>query len=202
LFAATSRAEWNPPPLEGHIVDTAGALTPDQARRIDAKLERARRETGFAVVVYLLRVLPEGMPIEDVAYKAFNTADSLIGHREPRWRMFGWAAARGDDLLNLIPARLAGLLIAAAGGRGFGVMGRDASRHASPNAGWPEAAMAGALRVELGGATTYDGVLHHRPTFGAGPRPQPSDLRRALRIYLTACALLWALALALAFGVT
>jgi adenosylcobinamide-phosphate synthase len=135
-------------------------------------------------------------------YKALNTADSLIGHREPRWRMFGWAAARGDDLLNLLPARLAGLLIVAAGGRGFGVMWRDASRHASPNAGWPEAAMAGALRVELGGATTYDGVLYQRPTFGAGPRPQASDLRRALRIYLTACALLWALALALAFGVT
>jgi adenosylcobinamide-phosphate synthase len=62
--------------------------------------------------------------------------------------------------------------------------------------------MAGALRVELGGATTYDGVLHQRPTFGKGPRPQPNDLRRALRIYLMACALLWALALALAFGVT
>ena len=138
------------------------------------------------------------------AYKALNTADSLIGHREPRWRMFGWAAARGDDLLNLLPARLAGLLIVAAGGGGFRVMWRDASLHASPHAGWPEAAMAGALRVELGGATTYDGVLHQRPTFGKGPRPQPNDLRRALRIYLTACALLWALALALAlaFGVT
>lgn len=136
------------------------------------------------------------------AYKALNTADSLIGHREPRWRMFGWAAARSDDLLNLLPARLAGVLIVAAGGGGMRVMWRDASRHASPNAGWPEAAMAGALHVELGGATTYDGVLHQRPTFGTGPRPQPNDLRRALRIYLTACALLWALALALAFGVT
>jgi adenosylcobinamide-phosphate synthase len=136
------------------------------------------------------------------AYKALNTADSLIGHREPRWRMFGWAAARGDDVLNLLPARLAGLLIVAAGGGGFGVMWREASRHASPNSGWPEAAMAGALRVQLGGATAYDGVLHQRPTFGTGPRPQVSDLRRALRIYLTACALLWALALALAFGVT
>jgi adenosylcobinamide-phosphate synthase len=138
------------------------------------------------------------------AYKALNTADSLIGHREPRWRMFGWAAARGDDLLNLLPARLAGLLIVAAGGGGWRVMWRDASRHASPNAGWPEAAMAGALRVELGGATTYEGVLHPRPTFGSGRRPQASDLRQALRIYVRACALLWglALALALAFGVT
>ena len=135
------------------------------------------------------------------AYKALNTADSLIGHREPRWRAFGWAAARADDLANLIPARLAGLLIVVAGRGGLRVMWRDAPRHASPNAGWPEAAMAGALDIELGGAATYEGVLHERPSFGVGRRPQSSDLRRALQIYLQACALLWALALALAIGV-
>jgi adenosylcobinamide-phosphate synthase len=134
------------------------------------------------------------------AYKALNTADSLIGHREPRWRSFGWAAARADDLANLIPARLAGLLIVLAGGGGLRVMWRDAPRHASPNAGWPEAAMAGALGVELGGAATYDGVTHDRPLFGTGRRPQSADLGRALQIYLEACALLWALALALAVG--
>ncbi len=135
------------------------------------------------------------------AYKALNTADSLVGHREPRWRMFGWAAARADDLANLLPARLAGLLIVVAGGGGLRVMWRDAPRHASPNAGWPEAAMAGALGVELGGAATYQGVLHDRPSFGAGRRPETHDLARALQIYLEACALLWALALALAVGV-
>jgi len=135
------------------------------------------------------------------AYKALNTADSLIGHREPRWRAFGWAAARADDVANLIPARVAGCLIVLAGGGGLRVMWRDASRHASPNAGWPEAAMAGALEVELGGATTYEGVLHERPLFGAGRRPSAGDLRRALYIYLEACALLWALMLALAAGV-
>jgi adenosylcobinamide-phosphate synthase len=136
------------------------------------------------------------------AYKALNTADSLIGHREPRWRMFGWAAARADDVANLLPARLAGLLIAVAGGGGFGVMWRDASKHASPNAGWPEAAMAGALRVQLGGAATYEGVLHQRPMFGAGRHPDTGDLQRALRIYRGSCALLWALALAFAVGVS
>jgi adenosylcobinamide-phosphate synthase len=136
------------------------------------------------------------------AYKALNTADSLIGHREPRWRMFGWAAARADDVVNLIPARLAGLLIVIAGGRGLRVMWRDASRHASPNAGWPEAAMAGALHVQLGGAATYDGVWHERPIFGQGHSPDAGDLARALQIYLASCALLWALALALAVGVT
>jgi adenosylcobinamide-phosphate synthase len=136
------------------------------------------------------------------AYKALNTADSLIGHREPRWRMFGWAAARADDVANLLPARLAGLLIVVAGGGGFGVMWRDASKHASPNAGWPEAAMAGALRVQLGGAATYEGVLHQRPMFGAGRHPDTGDLQRAVRIYLGSCALLWALALAFAVGVS
>jgi adenosylcobinamide-phosphate synthase len=136
------------------------------------------------------------------AYKALNTADSLIGHREPRWRMFGWAAARADDVVNLIPARLAGLLIVIAGGSGLRVMWRDASRHASPNAGWPEAAMAGALRVQLGGPATYEGILHERPIFGAGPSPDARDLARSLQIYLVSCALLWALALALAVAVT
>jgi adenosylcobinamide-phosphate synthase len=134
------------------------------------------------------------------AYKALNTADSLIGHREPRWRAFGWASARADDLTNLIPARLAGLLIVLAAGGGLRVMWRDAPRHASPNAGWPEAAMAGALGVELGGAATYEGVTHERPSFGTGRRPQSADLGRALQIYLEACAWLWTLALALAVG--
>lgn len=125
------------------------------------------------------------------AYKALNTADSLIGHREPRWRMFGWAAARADDLANLIPARMAGLLLVAAGRRGQWVMWRDASKHASPNAGWPEAAMAGALGIRLGGPATYDGVLHERPVFGAGAEPIANDLARGLRLYVVACGMVW-----------
>lgn len=129
-------------------------------------------------------------------YKAVNTADSMIGHREGRWRAFGWASARFDDLLNLIPARLSGLLIAVAGGRGFCVLMRDAGRHASPNAGWPEAAMAGALGVVLGGPTAYDGVILNRPAIGEGRDPNPSDLDRALWVYLVACGLLWALLIA------
>ncbi|HSZ52015.1 MAG TPA: adenosylcobinamide-phosphate synthase CbiB [Caulobacteraceae bacterium] len=123
-------------------------------------------------------------------YKAVNTADSLIGHREPRWRLFGWAAARLDDAMNLIPARLAGALIALAGGSGWRIMLRDAPQHASPNAGWPEAAMAGALGVQLGGPATYDGVPTERPRFGDGPRPAASDLARGLAVYGRACLLL------------
>jgi adenosylcobinamide-phosphate synthase len=126
------------------------------------------------------------------AYKAVNTADSMIGHMEPRWRAFGWAAAKTDDLMNLIPARLAGGLIALASWRGAGTMLRDAHRHASPNAGWPEAAMAGALGVTLGGSASYDGVLVHRATFGDGRAPQAEDLQRGLQVYVRACALLLA----------
>ena len=100
------------------------------------------------------------------AYKAINTADSLIGHREPRWRAFGWAAARTDDVLNLAPARLSGLLLVLAGRGGLKTMMRDAPGHLSPNAGWPEAAMAGALGVTLGGPCRYEGVLHERVHFG------------------------------------
>ena len=136
------------------------------------------------------------------AYKALNTADSLIGHREPRWRMFGWAAARADDVANLIPARLAGALLAIAGGGGLFVMWRDAPKHASPNAGWPEAAMAGALRIRLGGPTAYDGVMHERPVFGAGSSPTVDDLKRGLRIYVIACGLLWLAAAAAAFAMS
>lgn len=124
------------------------------------------------------------------AYKAVNTADSIIGHREEPYRCFGWAAARTDDLMNLIPARIAGALIALVAGRGWATMLRDAGKHASPNSGWPEAAMAGALRVQLGGPASYDGVAHDRPTFGDGPRPSPLDLHRGLRLYLRACAIL------------
>jgi adenosylcobinamide-phosphate synthase len=130
-------------------------------------------------------------------YKAVNTADSLIGHKEHPYGDFGWASARTDDLMNLIPARLAGALLALVGGGGWRVMLRDAGKHASPNAGWPEAAMAGALRIRLGGPATYDGVVYQRPVFGDGPAPGPAELRRGLGLYLRACV---ALAVLLALG--
>ncbi|WP_420241749.1 adenosylcobinamide-phosphate synthase CbiB [Roseiterribacter gracilis] len=124
------------------------------------------------------------------AYKVVNTADSMIGHREEPWRKFGWAAARSDDAMNWIPARIAGALLAIAGRGGFGTMLRDARKHASPNAGWPEAAMAGALQVQLGGPATYDGVTVERPSFGNGRKPDAADLARGLRVTAGACVLL------------
>ena len=161
-----------------------------------AALESLAESFNDGVVAPLLWFLLGGLA-GLFAYKVVNTADSLIGHKEAPYRHFGWAAARTDDLMNLIPARLAGALIALVGGRGWRTMLRDAPRHASPNAGWPEAAMAGALGVCLGGPASYDGVVHNRPVFGEGPAPGAADLKRGLRLYLRTCA---ALVLALAVG--
>lgn len=166
----------------------------DESGIAGAALESLAESFNDGVVAPAFWLFVGGLP-GLFAYKALNTADSLIGHREPRWRMFGWAAARADDLANLVPARLAGALLAAAGRRGLWIMWRDAPKHASPNAGWPEAAMAGALSIRLGGAATYDGVLHERPEFGMGAEPVTDDLARGLRLYVVACGMLWVLAL-------
>ncbi len=129
------------------------------------------------------------------AYKAINTADSMIGHREERWRAFGWAAARLDDALNLVPARIAALLLCLGGGGGWRILWRDARKHASPNAGWTEAAMAGALGLRLAGQIAYDGVVHHRDWIGSGrAEATAEDLRQALAIYRRACLFLWIIA--------
>ena len=129
------------------------------------------------------------------AYKAVNTADSLIGHREERWRAFGWAAARFDDLLNWVPARLSGAFICLAGGKGWRTMWRDARNHASPNAGWPEAAMAGALGLRLAGPIAYDGIMYDKEWIGDGTSDADGEtIDRALAVYLRACLLLWMIA--------
>jgi adenosylcobinamide-phosphate synthase len=132
-----------------------------------------------------------------LVYKATNTADSMIGHRTPRHAAFGWASARFDDLLNLIPARLAALAIAlvapCTGGDVLATLRttwRDGPQHRSPNAGWPEAAMAAALGVTLGGPRVYDGVSTDDPPLNPGGRPaKPADIGRALRCLVAACLL-------------
>jgi adenosylcobinamide-phosphate synthase len=135
-----------------------------------------------------------------VAYKAVNTADSMIGHRTPRHEAFGWAAARLDDLVNLPASRLSGLLIVAAaavlpGASAKGAwraMRRDARGHRSPNAGWPEAAMGGALGLALAGPRSYGGVMTSDGVMGEGGRRElnAADIRAALRLYRVADALL------------
>ena len=140
-------------------------------------------------------------------YKATNTADSMIGHRTPRHEAFGWAAARFDDLVNLPASRLSALLIvgAAALTRKASPWGalravrRDASHHRSPNAGWPEAAMAGALRLRLAGPRVYGDVRVEDRWMGDGrAEATAQDIDRALALYRTACALLFCAAFGLA----
>lgn len=171
----------------------------DTAALDEAGIARAAIESlsesycdGVAAPFFWLLLL--GLPGVWV-YKAVNTADSLIGHREERWRAFGWAAARMDDALNLIPARIGGALICIAGGGGWRTMARDARSHASPNAGWTEAAMAGALGLRLAGPIAYDGIMQDKPWIGNGRAAAgPDDIRRALRVYRRACLLLWLIA--------
>ncbi len=130
-------------------------------------------------------------------YKAVNTADSMIGHRTPRYEAFGWAAARLDDVVNLPASRLAAVwLIGAAAvtgarpGSAIRAVWRDAGGHRSPNAGWPEAAMAGALGLRLAGPRVYDGVPVEDAWMGDGRAAATvADLRAALRLYRVACRL-------------
>ena len=137
-----------------------------------------------------------------VAYKAANTTDSMIGHRTSRHEAFGWAAARFDDLINLPASRLTALLIVAAAailpgmdaGAAWRAVWRDAKKHRSPNAGWPEAAMAGALGVALAGPRSYGGVMGDYAFMGEGGRREvtAADIRRALRLFWMADVLLMA----------
>lgn len=141
------------------------------------------------------------------AYKAINTADSMIGHRTPRHLAFGWAAARLDDLVNLPASRLTALLLIAAAaldsqadaGGALRAVRRDAGKHRSPNAGWPEAAMAGALGLKLAGPRIYGETRVEDHWMGDGrAEANATDIRRALRLYRRACGLLWAVAALLA----
>lgn len=171
--------------------DTASLDEPGVAR---AAIESLAESFCDGVAAPLFWLLVGGLP-GLWAYKAINTADSLIGHREERWRQFGWAAARIDDVANLAPARIGATLLCIAGGGGWRVMWRDARRHASPNAGWTEAAMAGALRLRLAGPIAYDGVVADKPWIGDGrAAAEARDIRRALRLYVRACGLLWIVA--------
>lgn len=156
-----------------------------------AAIESLAESASDGVIAPLFWLLLGGLP-GIALYKAINTADSMVGHLSERYRDFGWASARLDDLVNWIPARLTALLLA---GAAFWVRGadaekawttalRDARKHASPNAGWPEAALAGALGFSLGGPRAYDGEVHQLPEFGVGRRDLgPEDIRRALGLY-------------------
>lgn len=170
----------------------------DEAGIATAATESLAESFCDGVVAPALWFLVGGLP-GLFAAKAINTADSMVGHRTPDLAAFGWASARADDLVNWVPARVAGVLVCLAGGGGWRVMMRDARAHASPNGGWPEAAMAGALERRLGGPVSYDGEPAMRARLGDGPPPDAHDLRRALAVYRRACVLLWLIVGALAW---
>jgi len=173
-----------------------GAL--DEAGGARAAIESLAENFSDGVVAPAFWMVLLGLP-GAAAYKAVNTADSMIGHLTERHRDFGWAAARFDDLVNWPAARLTALLVVAAAWLGHGTspedaweaMRRDAPGHRSPNAGWPEAAFAGALGLSLAGPRSYGGEMVHDRFMGDGRREATSaDIRRALALYRTADALL------------
>ncbi|MGL6208559.1 MAG: adenosylcobinamide-phosphate synthase CbiB [Paracoccaceae bacterium] len=168
----------------------------DEAGVARAALESLAENTSDGIVAPLFWGALFGLP-GIAAYKAINTLDSMIGHRTPRHQAFGWASARIDDVANLIPARLTGLLFALASGRpgaSFRCMARDARHHRSPNAGWPEAAMAGALGIRMSGPRIYGDRVAEEPWLNGDARdPEGEDIARGLALYRRAMGLMAAL---------
>ncbi len=146
---------------------------------VRAAVETVAESTADGVIAPLFYLMLGGPPLA-LAYKAVNTLDSMVGHRDERHINFGWASARLDDAANWIPARLAAVLLLLASGlvtlkpermmRAWHVLRRNGGNHPSPNSGRPEAAMAGALGVQLGGTNYYEGIANARPTLGDGRR--------------------------------
>lgn len=184
--------------LESGDIDGARELLPSLCGRdpqlLDADglaraaLESIAENTSDATVAPLVWGAVAGVP-GLLAYRAVNTLDAMVGYRNERYGRFGWAAARTDDVANLVPARVSGLITVAlapvVGGRpadAWKAWRRDAAKHPSPNAGVAEASMAGALGVMLGGKTEYRHGVEMRPTLGDGPVPRVPDLRRAVRL--------------------
>jgi adenosylcobinamide-phosphate synthase len=186
--------------------DTEQLSEPDVTR---ATIETVAESTSDGIIAPLFYLVVGGAPLA-LAYKAINTLDSMIGHRDERYRDFGWASARLDDVVNWVPARLTALLLILAAGlltgkadrmrQGWRVLVRDGSKHPSPNSGRPEAAMAGVLGVQLGGRNYYDGICHERSLIGEGGRAMAvKDIAAAMRTMalagvlgvLTAAGCLW-----------
>ncbi|KAF0845669.1 cobalamin biosynthesis protein [Nocardia caishijiensis] len=184
--------------LDAGDVDGARTLLPSLCGRdpsvLDADglaraaLESVAENTSDAAVAPLLWGAVAGVP-GLLGYRAVNTLDAMVGYRNERYLRFGWAAARTDDVANLVPARITGLLtvvsaplVGGSPGQAWQAWRRDARKHPSPNAGVVEASMAGALGVRLGGRTQYRYGAELRPTLGSGRSPGTEDLRRAVRM--------------------
>lgn len=170
---------------------------------VRATVETIAESTADGVIAPLFYLALGGPPLA-LAYKAINTLDSMIGHRDVHYRYFGWASARLDDVANWIPARLTALLLISAAGlrthtmrTAWRIFYRDGSKHPSPNSGRPEAAMAGALGVQLGGTNVYGGIATERPRLGDALTPLvPGHVTVALHLMGIASAMAAALAAA------
>jgi adenosylcobinamide-phosphate synthase len=172
----------------------------DEAGVSRAAIESLAENFSDGVVAPLFWLLVAGLP-GGLAYKAINTADSMIGHKSDRYLAFGWASARVDDVVNLPASRLSAFWLVLAAGTLFELsprgaikaMWRDAPKHRSPNAGWPEAAMAGALGLRLGGPRAYDGTMLDDHWIGDGRETASArDIRLALWQYRVACVIQFA----------
>jgi adenosylcobinamide-phosphate synthase len=178
----------------------------DEQAILRACVETVAENSSDGIVAPLF-FLGLGGPVAGVLFKAASTLDSMIGYRNERYREFGWAAARLDDLLNWLPARLTTLLLVASslplGGKARGawqIARRDGRKHASPNAGLPEAAAAGALGVQLGGPASYFGRWQEKPTFGDAERPVTvADYRRMVKLMYAVAVLTLGLACGLSW---
>jgi len=215
LLASTLLAQRS---LHAHVADVARALSVsledgriavgrivgrdvtklDEAGVARAAIESLAENFSDGIVAPALWMALLGLP-GALAYKTVNTADSMIGHRSPRYLEFGWASARFDDLVNLPASRMsAGLIALAAEGNGRIALAtalREARKHASPNAGWPEAAMAGALGLKLGGPRSYGETQVAGAWLGDGrAEANRDDIWRALALYRRALAGLWLIA--------
>jgi adenosylcobinamide-phosphate synthase len=176
--------------------DVAGL---DEAGVARAAIESLAENFSDGIVAPTFWLALGGLP-GGACYKAINTADSMIGHRTERYAAFGFAAAKLDDFVNFCPARLSALLVVIAAffaPRGspqaaWRTMRHDARGHSSPNAGWPEAAFAGALGLRLGGPRDYGEVKIDGAFIGSGRAPSAGDIRRALALYRIACGVHWA----------
>jgi adenosylcobinamide-phosphate synthase len=178
----------------------------DSAGIARAVVESVAENTSDAIVAPLLWGALAG-PAGLTGYRAVNTLDAMVGHHSPRYERFGWASARLDDVANWAPAQVTALLAAACSpvvaGRPaitWQTARHDGPRHPSPNAGWCEAAFAGALGVQLGGTLSYAGRTERRPTLGAGPSPGPTDIARAIRLSRAITAVVTPLAAAVALA--
>ena len=202
--------------VAGELVEArwrVGAIVGRDTARLDepgvvrAAVESVAESTVDGVTAPLLFAVVAG-PVGAMVYRAVNTLDSMFGHQDERYRQFGWAAARIDDLANYVPARctaplicLAALLLRLRPGLALRTLFRDGRKHASPNAGLTEAAMAGALGVQLGGVNYYDGQPLERPTIGDAIVPLcPRHIRLANVLMFVAAGLFLAVCLALRAG--